>query len=341
MSLPRPAPVTSRLNVGGYGVTILGEWHVSEALRFTPFRPAGRRIGELRMKRTSGTVTPDGTLTLTPEAWAVRHYRRAVMGGAGVYRLGLWAFLAARRAPRAPAPALKVENGAEQLAALRRAAHEKVRPSVRWKTGARRRRFRKLEALDRVAWAAHLIRRQVEGRRGLTAWGDPRTRRRKREEAREAARELREDRLRMLAPSVEAVEVNGKSYAANGIDLQRVQFLESMARSLAKSGPTIRRLRFPIFVAGFEEGRLLGQVMAYANLCGLKGTVSALIANIHARRWQVSLALTLARRALEAAAYRAHLARRVRPVSRRTRAPRPLYARPRPPTAPLAPPALA
>ena len=48
----------------------------------------------------------------------------------------------------------------------------------------------------------------------------------------------------------------------------------------------------------------------------------------------------LALKHLEAAAYRAHLARRVKPVQRRTRAPRPLYARPRPPTAPTAPPLL-
>ncbi|WP_146160586.1 hypothetical protein [Deinococcus arcticus] len=48
--------------------------------------------------------------------------------------------------------------------------------------------------------------------------------------------------------------------------------------------------------------------------------------------------LTHALRFLEAAAYRAHLARRVKPVSRRPRAPRPLYARPRPPTCPTAPP---
>lgn len=39
-------------------------------------------------------------------------------------------------------------------------------------------------------------------------------------------------------------------------------------------------------------------------------------------------------------AYQAHLTRRVKPISRRTRLPRPLYARPRPPSAPTAPPAL-
>lgn len=38
------------------------------------------------------------------------------------------------------------------------------------------------------------------------------------------------------------------------------------------------------------------------------------------------------------AAFRAHLALRVRPMSRRSRIPRPLYARPRPPSCPLAPP---
>ncbi|MVN85175.1 hypothetical protein GO986_00110 [Deinococcus sp. HMF7620] len=42
---------------------------------------------------------------------------------------------------------------------------------------------------------------------------------------------------------------------------------------------------------------------------------------------------------LKRAAYRAHVLGRLRSTSRRTRTPRPLYPRPRPPTAPLAPPA--
>lgn len=41
---------------------------------------------------------------------------------------------------------------------------------------------------------------------------------------------------------------------------------------------------------------------------------------------------------LQAVAYRAHVTRRARPPARRACVPRPLYARPRPPTAPLAPP---
>lgn len=46
---------------------------------------------------TYGMVDPVSGLTVTPEAWRARHYRRAVMRGAGVYRLGLWAHLGARR----------------------------------------------------------------------------------------------------------------------------------------------------------------------------------------------------------------------------------------------------
>lgn len=57
-------------------------------------------------------------------------------------------------------------------------------------------------------------------------------------------------------------------------------------------------------------------------------------------RRRAAFTLTALLKHLEAAAYRAHLAKRVKPVTRRTSAPRPLYARPRPPTAPTAPPLL-
>ena len=62
------------------------------------------------------------------------------------------------------------------------------------------------------------------------------------------------------------------------------------------------------------------------------GTLNA----VNARRAMFGAAITL--RAIQRAAYRAHVARRVRPPARRSRIPRPIYARPRPPTAPLAPP---
>lgn len=71
---------------------------------------------------TLGNVTPDGSLSVHPDPWTARHYRRAVMRGAGVYRWGLWAMLAPGRPAAKPdaqaGAALGGEpvNGAEQLA---------------------------------------------------------------------------------------------------------------------------------------------------------------------------------------------------------------------------------
>lgn len=58
------------------------------------------------------------------------------------------------------------------------------------------------------------------------------------------------------------------------------------------------------------------------------------------RKFHQILKLSYARRIrfLIAAAYRAHATQRMRPPARRARVPRPLYAQPRPPAAPLAPP---
>ena len=53
-------------------------------------------------------------------------------------------------------------------------------------------------------------------------------------------------------------------------------------------------------------------------------------------RLRITLAVAL--KHLEEEAYRAHLTRRVKPVSRRIRILRPIHARPQPPSAPLAPP---
>ncbi|MDV6376089.1 hypothetical protein [Deinococcus arenicola] len=97
MNAPRPTLTPSRLNVGGYGVTVryfragyLGmdaeDIHAMKAFGFP-----GVNVWR------GGKVDADGSLTVDPEVWRARHYRRAVMGGAGVYRLGLWAMLAHRQ----------------------------------------------------------------------------------------------------------------------------------------------------------------------------------------------------------------------------------------------------
>lgn len=114
MSAPRPTFTASRQNAGGYGVTvrfyapatsstssriadvlakIRGSVDVkSQAFFDREFAPKLRRPVIL-----SGTVNSDGSLNIEPELWRARHYKRAVMGGAGVYSWGLWAFLSARR----------------------------------------------------------------------------------------------------------------------------------------------------------------------------------------------------------------------------------------------------
>lgn len=97
MKAPRPEFTTSRLNVGGYRVAV---WGFNKGLigcdsDLVHLIRAGVFAGTHFIRE--GKVSPEGVLKVDPEEWPARHYRRAVMGGAGVYRLGLWAFLAARR----------------------------------------------------------------------------------------------------------------------------------------------------------------------------------------------------------------------------------------------------
>ena len=115
MKAPCPSFTTSRHNVGAYAVRVyggrLGEraGHFPEpcvipdeleaALEFwmtTPYTTISKPV-------SGGTVASDGSLTLEPERWALRHYRRAIMRGAGVYQAGLWAFLGGQRT-KAPQP---------------------------------------------------------------------------------------------------------------------------------------------------------------------------------------------------------------------------------------------
>lgn len=79
----------------------------------------------------------------------------------------------------------------------------------------------------------------------------------------------------------------------------------------------------------------MGRFLSYLHKVGHTSAISYILKAFKAKHRST---LVLALRFLEQSAFRAHITRRVRPVSRRPRAPRPLYARPRPPTAPLAPP---
>lgn len=113
MTGPHPSFTPSRLNVGGYGVRVVWQermtgWQARRMHGWGESTAFGiERLGFhiTQSRGVGGTVTSDGSLTVKPEPWAARHYRRAVMAGAGVYRLGLWAFLAAGRGYTFTAPA--------------------------------------------------------------------------------------------------------------------------------------------------------------------------------------------------------------------------------------------
>lgn len=122
-----PSYVPSRLNMGGYGVTVRCSTQLDLPQTTSlidafcaPDRPRDLADGGQVVRRAdgifaiatrNGSVTADGSLSVEPERWAARHFRRAVMNGAGVYRLGLWAFLGARQRYTftAPTPGASVE----------------------------------------------------------------------------------------------------------------------------------------------------------------------------------------------------------------------------------------
>lgn len=112
MTAPVTLPSAARMNAGGAYVVKVRERRLlhldapwaEDASGLEEYMASSILLG-LRVTcevETAGTVTPDGSLSVEPEPWAARHYRRAVMQGAGVYRWGLWAMLAPGRAAAEP-----------------------------------------------------------------------------------------------------------------------------------------------------------------------------------------------------------------------------------------------
>ncbi|CAM3621521.1 hypothetical protein [Deinococcus frigens] len=228
---------------------------------------------------------------------------------------------AVKLAPPTPSP-LEVRaaavNAAPHFERFRWAARGEVQPSVWWKTGARVRRARKLEALRQVRATSRLIQRRAEGRTGIQGRPADRTAKGRRAAVREAFHERKAGILRSLYPSPLGF------WHPDGIDLEALEMLREAAGVL-------RRGECPYNAAELLEGAGLA-----LSVLGYRAELGHLIAARHGQAKSLEYALSF----LERAARRAHLARRVKPIARRTRVRRPLYARPRPPTAPLAPPVI-
>ncbi len=202
-----------------------------------------------------------------------------------------------------------------------RAARGKVRHSVRWKTGARRRRRRVLKALDRVRYGARLLQQQAEGPRELidrvASTG---------ERVFKPHKPRPGDGPQKYAVLFRSGKVNIHRFRVYlGLDYETGEVITN--RELNEAGAFYREI----------EGEL---ILSHTYARTLKEALFLFFEWLNGRKRSLRLAFALTVWHLEREAFRAHLARRVKPVSRRTRPPRPLYARSRPPTAPLAPPVI-
>ena len=154
----------------------------------------------------------------------------------------------------------------------------------------------------------------------------------KREARRFVERERFEERLRDIAPAW-ADEDN-----PDGIDGEELAVIHMYAHFVCL--PESEDKNFKIVMRKLWKLKLIDggifRAIKYATVRRDKKAVLALIEKVKSFR----ASLTALLKHLEAEAYRAHLAKRVKPVSRRTRVRRPLYARPRPPSCPLAPPVI-
>lgn len=279
MTAPVTLPSPDRLNTGGaYAVTIRERRRLLAGAPWAEKNPVlqymapqdGPGYGRIHFTvKLHGTVTPDGSLSVEPEPWAARHYRRAVMRGAGVYRWGLWAMLAPGRAAAEPDAQAGAALGGNvdvpyeySFEALECFSSPEVKKTRREKRKMRR-DFKRMSR-SRKAYKGEC----------------------------RASRRVVDKYVNRAAYLYGLVLLDGWHSASNGI---RRQALYAVIGSLIDKAFKLS-----------DNVRLV-----------LSGVIK------------------------RGDAYRAYLARIVKPRRAPRRAPRPLHAQPRPPAAPLAPPALA
>lgn len=226
--------------------------------------------------------------------------------------------------------------------AFARAAHGKVRHSVRW-------RMRWAQRVKRVAQAflddgeigecgqSVFLARQSWLRRRLSSYGQ----RRQNSWQRKLAW-LRVNRGRSLGRfdiyradeywlTIDMIERFDIRYSESGHPILD-RFLENSFKVMEITASS--SLPDEIFYKRMSQIGINDETLNHATFLKQFKASAAIARFLRLTRTRFIISHVVARRA----AYRAHIARRVRPVSRRARVPRPLYARPRPPTCPLAPP---
>ncbi|MGY2895458.1 hypothetical protein [Deinococcus sp. UYEF24] len=239
-------------------------------------------------------------------------------------------------APQVEAPALSALeeyinhlNTAQVFERFKWAARGKVRHSVRWKTGRRPRRLRKIEALADLRFSVRMADRRAAGVGGFCVHFPALTAKNRRAAIRECEIERLEDRLRDIAPAW-ADEDNPNGWDADIIDECRgiPKILKAPRCRMVFEGTLQERISL--------RHHFLLKALVFHTLLKDKSAVRLIFRTLYSERLTLSFLL----KAFERAEYRAHLTRRVKPAPRRHRIRRPLYARPRPPSAPLAPPVI-
>ncbi|GGS14586.1 hypothetical protein [Deinococcus knuensis] len=208
-----------------------------------------------------------------------------------------------------------------------RAAHGKVRHSVRWKTGqSLRKKMYASCRIDYIYRFSGMSQEKIYYELSKIYNQASRIKRIRQEERSLGIGKNKERILYCIA------EDYGLLHLAPREVLKIVNSIVNSARcgNLDINLPIVSNYNRP----GVRQGRKLSilEIMRFClyNFNAFQKIVQKLKFN--------TLSRTIVLRELIRAAFRAHLARRVRPVSRRSRLPRPLYARPRPPSCPLAPP---
>jgi len=291
-----------------------------------------------------GTVSSAG-LDLDVQLHTARRYRRALMSGVGVYQLSLRAYLtgSGRRSVLAPIekaralneslPFLNFKQQAQGRGRITRGpdSGKRVGMLVLWAGISRKaRRARKVDALNRVMELSYRMRLEYAGKdpsKGV--WRRRKTEREKKEMHRFIANPMRIGLHEFLFPEEETEE------NPTGANEGRLDDMLSMAAMLERAGTRDRNKRRHFLLTSKDlayEPYIISYLVLTKNRKALKG----LMRSFTAQRMTLVRLVEFLRRA----AYRAHLTKRVKPLPRRVRIERPRYARPRPPTAPLAPPAL-